>query len=490
MPDPFPDPPIAEVILDSIFEGHQLVYLGHGRSIEDPLLTMDWEPASGHSRVWRTERSSTAPFPSQGAERTFASILGDFQVVFLAQSSDAFGNLGAPLTLGFQPGTKQARIWELDRAAANQSGADVDYLLPKVNQCMFSSIGPGHELSYLDHDAVLDWEPASGHARVWRLERSRTTTQFPGGDSGRDPLPTKTAENTFASIRLGHELVYMSGDAILDRDRASGKLRVWRYDRNVPAGDFLPGSPLHEVDVPARFQSDERLIYIGNDLVLAFAVFPGSPPFGLARLFEYDRVPTEDPLQLARADVAARSLPWVRAAREALGPAETSPSTPFVDELLTRHFRYQSASIGEAAALDLIRKTFAEVEAELASMANVRGLSKKAFIAFQGAGEYTPAATRERDFANPGVRLSPEYRRYGFTGAFFEGRGDEMRAAIMIHEMVHLLSRVNVDSALEWWQEYDTISADLAIRNPSTYATFARHVATGEELRFGLEPWR
>ena len=105
-------------------------------------------------------------------------------------------------------------------------------------------------------------------------------------------------------------------------------------------------------------------------------------------------------------------------------------------------------------------------------------------------GGYAAASTFFRGHPKEGTAVSPEYRRWGFTGAFNEGRGDELRGAIMIHETVHFVDPKGDDAATEAQPAYDTIAADQAIHNPSTYATFARHVATGEELRFGLQPWR
>ncbi|HET7121527.1 MAG TPA: hypothetical protein VFI17_09810 [Solirubrobacterales bacterium] len=483
MPDPFPDPPISTITFSSIISGHKLIYLGApftgGHS-----LTMDWEPANGHSRVWQTERKTTAakpdPFPIQGAERTFATIKGNIQVVNLFFNGDSAGALSPPLTLGFEPGSKRARVWLLDRGAAEQAGVDVDYLLPKLNESFFSTIGPGHELTYLDFDAVLDWEPASGHTRIWRLDRSRADLE--AGISAADPLPTKLAETTFSTIRSGHELVYLSGDTVLDRERSTGLLRVWRYDRNVSSGDFLPDS-LHEATVPGRFAADEQLLYIGGDRVLAFL-----PSTGVARVFDYDRVPVEDTKQLALDDVEQRSLPWVTAAVEAVGPEGTSPPAGVLPQLQT-HFRFQSASIGEAAALDQIRKTLTEARDALADMSQVKALTKREMKAREP-GKYNAASTFPRGNPNEGTAISPEYRRWGFTGGSSEGRGDELRAAIMIHEAVHFVDPNGKDAATEAEKKYDTISADQAIHNPSTYATFARHVATEEELRFGKQPWR
>jgi hypothetical protein len=373
MPDPFPDPPLTDLTWTTIVPGHRLIYLGH--NVDRPFataLTMDWEPGSGHSRLWRTTPPSAGvdPLDDLRAERTFATINGDIQVVYVAQTSDVNGNLTTPLVMGFRPSTKNVRLWQLDRGLAESTG-NVDSLVPKLNDSTFFTIGPGHELIYLDHDAVLDWEPATagGHARVWLLDRNRTNP-FPAHSTA-DPLPIKLADHTFSTITSTHQLVYLTGDTVLDRDRVSGLLRVWSYDRTVSTGDFLP-TELHEANVPGRFAQDEQLVYIARDLVLAFAPSFGPPPSGRARVFEYDRVPTEDPLQLALDDVSTRALPWVSAARAAVGVPGTSPPTGTVDTLLRQHFRYDTASIGQVAALEQIRDTLEKVETALSSMAHVR----------------------------------------------------------------------------------------------------------------------
>jgi len=90
----------------------------------------------------------------------------------------------------------------------------------------------------------------------------------------------------------------------------------------------------------------------------------------------------------------------------------------------------------------------------------------------------------------PGQPLVPGYASFGkwvkFTSEFKRweassstGYGDQTRAAMLIHECVHYVDMNAPDHAYEWQTTYDSLAAELAVHNPSSYATFAAHIARG-----------
>ena len=71
--------------------------------------------------------------------------------------------------------------------------------------------------------------------------------------------------------------------------------------------------------------------------------------------------------------------------------------------------------------------------------------------------------------------------------------GPNSRAAILIHEAVHVFDGISGDDPIhisEFQPEYNTQDPDLSLHNPSSYAAFAAHIANNGDPspRFGLGP--
>jgi len=246
--------------------------------------------------------STDDPFPAPArTSGTWQTIRSGHVLVFLA---DTPGNWFAGNVLDWVPHklgmAGSVRIWRLDRTIT--SG---DAMPNKLDDASFSTIGVGHTLIYLDGDRVLDWEPASGRARVWQYDRSRTN---------RDPLPTKVTENTWATIRTGHQLVYLGGDLVLDWEGASGDVRVWRYDRSLSGNvDPLPTQETGD-NWAAKIPSGRLLHYLAGDRALEWD--PGS---GQERIWDFDRplMPNAQFQAMLNGDIAT-AVGWVAAAQTAL----------------------------------------------------------------------------------------------------------------------------------------------------------------------------
>lgn len=477
MPDPLPllinEHPWS-TITQAPGARHQLVHLG-GRGGGELL---DWVEETGHYEVWTGDPDcgpTGDPYPTSRTSGAWQTIRSGHVLIYLADTPGAFweGNV-----LDWVPETMAVRIYRFDRGIV--SG---DPIPNRLNASSFSTIGTGHQLIYLDHDRVLDWEPATGRARVWNYDRTRTTT---------DPLPTLVTDCTWSTISTGHQLLYVGGDLLLDWNETNGDVFVWRYDRSL-SGNVDPFPTLEMQDSwTGEIAAGRRLFYLGYDNVLDW-----DPQTGHERIWSFDRpmMPAARFTAMLNADLAT-AIGWVAAARGALTAYQLGlasgihdPQWNLTDTALQTHFRAQSHPAGLQAALSKILETYDLVFNQLTTnAASITQISKQQFIAEAGGdrNEYTRAHTVPNSFTH----LSPAYRPLDTIGNLrVDGAGERLRAAILIHEAVHFVAD-NPDSAVEWEAAYDTIPPDKTVTNPSTYATFAHHVLTNEDLRFGNQPWR
>jgi len=251
--DPLPGPAVAEGTWKSIHSGHGLICLGDNR-------ILDWEPGSGHYRIWNYDPDAVGevdPFPGPSvAEGTWKSIRSGHKLV----------PLGGNRVLDWEASGRY-RIWNY----ASEARSDQDPLPgPAVVEGTWRSIQFGHELIPLSEDRILDWEPASGHYRVWRYDRSAT------GQT--DPLPgPPIAEGNWNSIRAGHELINLNGNRVLDWAPLApvGVYRIWTYDPMATGeADPLPGAPVCD-GMWRTIRAGHKVIYLGSDKVLDWELSTG-----------------------------------------------------------------------------------------------------------------------------------------------------------------------------------------------------------------------
>lgn len=456
---------------------HHLIPVG-----ESELL--DWTEETGHFDHWVPSpggvTTSVVPEPYDPTPRTtgtFPSIARGHALTYLAHSPGNFleGNM-----LDFEPRTKRVRVFRFERFIT--SG---DPMPLKVNEARFTTIGPGHELIYLDGDRVLDFEPAIGRVRVWNYDRSRPTS---------DPLPVKITEQTWSGF-VGHRLTYLGGDLLLDWDPTGGTVVVWRYDRTA-VGDDVDAFPTEEMrdDWSQWLPPDRQLCYLGRDLVLERE--PGS---GWVRIWDLDRPVMPDPLFLPMiAGDRALASTWVAGALQALGAYQLGFATGLqdpawfaTDAILDAHFRVRAHPSGVLAAVGVIQATWVRALTRLTSGAGVFGqvskaqaLAESAIPGFPDVRNYRPA------YVVPGaaIRLTPDYRPFDSTD--HDGMGDRGRAALLIRRAVEFEIGDNGTQVAETDAAYATMLPEFTVANFATYATCAHHLATREDLRFGNEPWR
>lgn len=212
---------------------------------------LDWEPETGHYRVWRYDRLRSGK----------ADPLPGSPLVEGTWKSIRVGHrliyVGGNRLIDWEPESGHFRIWAVDPEAKGEK--DPLSAAPEI-EGTWGSIKTGHELLYLSNDAVLDWEPASGHYRIWAYDREVTGKG--------DPFPGKPlTEGTWKSIRTGHHLLQFNGDRVLDWED-SGHYRVWVYDVTLRGHeDPLPGDPVAEGDW-SNANPQQQFQYLDGDRIL------------------------------------------------------------------------------------------------------------------------------------------------------------------------------------------------------------------------------
>ena len=226
--DPLPGNPVVTGAWSSIRTGHELVYLGKG-------VVLDWQPLTGAYRLWQYDSSLTGavdPFSSAAiTSGTWSSIRTGHKLVYLGPVG---GGSTADRVLDWEPGTGHYRLWIYDRSV---TGNGDPFPGSPVTQGTWASVHVGHELISLEGGRVLDWEPQSGHYRVWGFN--------PNAKVDQDPLPAPPHnEGTWGTVHLGHELLLLQGrQRVLDWEPITGRNRVWSYDSTASgAADPLPSA--------------------------------------------------------------------------------------------------------------------------------------------------------------------------------------------------------------------------------------------------------
>lgn len=125
----------------------------------------------------------------------------------------------------------------------------------------WSTIGAGHELVYIGSDEVLDGVPSASTYRVFGIDRADTGDPLPG--------PSRTS-GTWSSINAGHQLVWLSKDNLLDWVPASGDYRLFRLDR-LPGVDPVPGpARIHANFTAQGIEANERMVYVDGNRLLTW----------------------------------------------------------------------------------------------------------------------------------------------------------------------------------------------------------------------------
>jgi hypothetical protein len=232
--NPFPNAPVTQGTFQTVRQGHELVYLG-----DDTVL--DWQPYKGDYRFFHYARGSSGnPLSSVIASGTFNTIRTGHKLVYLGNHGvyDPFGTV-PEWVLDWEPGSGDYRIWQYDRTITGSSGNPFTQGTGGlITSGTWSTIHAGHEIFALDDGAkILDWEPASGHYRIFEFSSSHAL-------SGTNPLINSPPfdEGTWSTIRSNHKLVPLDDySRVIDWEPVTGHNRTWLYDSSAsPNEDPLP----------------------------------------------------------------------------------------------------------------------------------------------------------------------------------------------------------------------------------------------------------
>jgi hypothetical protein len=160
-----------------------------------------------------------------------------------------------------------------------------------------------------------------------------------------------------------------------------------------------------------------------------------------------------------------------------------SLATPRFDALATHfHLAFQ---VTTATTRPVTKTDLASIRKNYQAVANV--FNNSAF-AFENGPSIVPGSPASGSIAKQKIFFAPIYK--DFDSPDGAAIGPRSRAAIVVHEAVHLTDNLSGGAAAhisEFDPRYATQAADDALHNPSSYATFAWHVTRGfDNPRFGL----
>ena len=163
--------------------------------------------------------------------------------------------------------------------------------------------------------------------------------------------------------------------------------------------------------------------------------------------------------------------------------ASLSLATPRFDAL-GKHF-HLTFQVITATTRAVTKADLAFIRKNYQAVANV--FTNSAF-AFEDGPSSSPGSPAGGSFDRQKIFFAPLYK--DFDSPDGAAIGPRSRAAIVIHEAVHLTDNLSGGAAThisEFDVRYETQAADDALHNPSSYATFAWHVTRGfDNPRFGL----
>jgi hypothetical protein len=190
---------------------------------------------------------------------------------------------------------------------------------------------------------------------------------------------------------------------------------------------------------------------------------------------------TSDPKTLAMASLPV-SNSWANFALASL-PSGGGTGSASVQAALNTHFHLNNGRLTQAQYLTIIRQNYIRVQSVFARAAQLfRSRSNAEAAQDQGIdknGLPFPAYT----FFAQSINFTTSF--HNFTGT--NGFGPMCQAAMVLHEPVHFVDPKadNNNDFYEHGVQYDTLTADQAVHNPSSYVCYAQQITFGSDVRFG-----
>lgn len=186
---------------------------------------------------------------------------------------------------------------------------------------------------------------------------------------------------------------------------------------------------------------------------------------------------TADPKALAIADMPVSNF-WATLAITAL----QNSTAPTVQVAVETHFHLSSGKLNREIYLQIIRRNYTRVKAVFARAAQVFRTRSDSEAAQDNAldhGVPFPAYT----FFNQSVNFTSTFHPWNGTDGF----GPMCRSAMVLHEPVHYVDPLATpeNDFYEHGAEYNSLTPEQAVHNPSSYVCFAEQIAFGSDVRFG-----
>jgi peptidoglycan hydrolase-like protein with peptidoglycan-binding domain len=191
---------------------------------------------------------------------------------------------------------------------------------------------------------------------------------------------------------------------------------------------------------------------------------------------------TNDPKALAISCLPVSSF-WTALALGSLPFPGAKNIAPATQAALETHFHLSNGKLSQAIYLSIIRQNYMLVQGVFARAAQIfRSRTDAQAKQDQGvdtSGVPFPAYT----FFHQSVNFTSTFHDWNGVDGF----GPMCQSAMVLHEPVHFVDSfaTAANDFYEHGPQYDHLTADQAVHNPSSYVCYAEQIAFGSDVRFG-----
>jgi DNA-dependent RNA polymerase auxiliary subunit epsilon len=219
-------------------------------------------------------KPSPKPNPSPSPKpirRKTNSILNELPVVEIPEDlmfipkfdSHEMTYLGRDAMLDYEPATGHYRIWQFDRVLSEKGEP---FLSPPLVRGLWSA--PNRRLVFLGFDRLLDYAPGSGKYAFWQCDHTYWS-------SGRPLQCSNVGEGKDATLKGDKQFIYIGMDAILSMHTPTGRYQIFKYARKEGKRNMFPSSDVLASGTWAQMRG-MQLTYMGSDMLLSYDELTGS----------------------------------------------------------------------------------------------------------------------------------------------------------------------------------------------------------------------